>query len=123
MTSRPQKNPVTANAEHELARFLQAVDEFECRSDETQFDQMVRNLTTPHDENDRPHVMPVRCDNVTSRPNWSWKATTTLSFCQLQLKDAVTFPLRLARTSRPHSSVPEIADRANSCRWSLSVNR
>jgi hypothetical protein len=62
MTSRPQKNPVTANAEHELARFLQAVDEFECRSDETQFDQTVRNLTTPHDENDRPHVMPVRCD-------------------------------------------------------------
>jgi hypothetical protein len=123
MTSRPQKNPVTANAEHQLARFLRAVDEFECRSDETQFDQTVRNLTTPHDET--TGRMSCRCGvtNVISRPNWSWKATTTLSFSQLQLKDAVTFPLRLARTSRPHSSVPVIADRANSCRWSLSVNR
>src|SRR6185312_6683155 len=71
MTSRPQKNPVTANAEHELARFLQAVDEFECRSDETQFDETVRNLTSvewpPSDQNASPPVVPVRYEETASR--------------------------------------------------------
>jgi len=71
MTSRPQKNPATAKAEDELARFQQAVDEFECRSDETQFDETVRNLTSvewsPSDQHASPSVVPVRYDETAPR--------------------------------------------------------
>ena len=42
------------------------MDEFDCRWNETQFDETLRNLTkvewSPRDEKDRPRVVPVRCD-------------------------------------------------------------
>ena len=66
MTSRPKKNYATAGAERELARFEEAVDEFDCRWDEAQFDETLRNLTSvelsPRDEKDGPPVVSVRCD-------------------------------------------------------------
>ena len=97
MTSRLKKNYATAGAERELARFEEAVDEFDCRWDEAQFDETLRNLTSvelsPRDEKDGPPVVRYDVTNVTSRPNSFYKAITTLSFCRPQLQAAVTFPI------------------------------
>ena len=69
MTS-PQ-NYATAGAERERARFEAAVDEFDCRCDEAQFDQTVRNLTSvewpPNDENDNAPLVRLQDGETVSR--------------------------------------------------------
>jgi len=71
MITRPQKRPATASADRELAKFIEAVEEFDCRGDEAQFDETVRNLTSvawpPSDENDSAPLVPTQGDETVSR--------------------------------------------------------
>jgi hypothetical protein len=71
MITRPQKRPATASADRELAKFIEALEEFDCRGDEAQFDETVRNLTSvawpPSDENDSAPLVPTQGDETVSR--------------------------------------------------------
>jgi hypothetical protein len=66
MTSSPKKNYATAAAERELQRFVEAVDEFDCRSNEVEFNETLRELVNvdrpPRGEHVGSRVVPVRCD-------------------------------------------------------------
>jgi hypothetical protein len=65
MSTSPKKNYATAGAERELQRFVEAVDELDCRWDETQFDETLRKLASADRsprEHDELRVVPVRCD-------------------------------------------------------------
>ena len=56
-----KKNFATGSADRVLAKFVEALEEFDCRDDEAaQFDQTVRNLTSvPWPPSDKNHSAPL----------------------------------------------------------------